>query len=92
VRRPRPVDRPQAERDAIVTERANATGLGGRRRNAGSTHEGARVAATKAIAAAIDRLTRVDPALGAHLSATVHTGGECRYSPDPADAPEWILS
>jgi hypothetical protein len=86
------LDRLQTERNAVLAELANGTGLGGRQRNTGSTHERARVAAIKAIATAINRIAAVDPSLGKHLRATVRTGGECVYSPHSTDAPEWILS
>lgn len=48
------LDALHAERDALVDELAAATGLGGRIRSSGSSQERARVAATKAITAAIE--------------------------------------
>jgi uncharacterized membrane protein len=80
-----------AERDALVGELAAATGLGGRARLTGSSHERARVAATKAITAAIDRLATIDAPLGRHLRATIRTGLHCSYQPDPDDTRDWIL-
>ncbi|MFI5613647.1 hypothetical protein [Amycolatopsis sp. NPDC051903] len=81
----------RAERDALVHELSTATGLGGRPRTGGSSRERARVAATKAISAAIARITTLDQPLGRHLRATVHTGSECSYRPDSGDHREWIL-
>jgi uncharacterized membrane protein len=81
----------RAERDALLHELAAATGLGGRDRTTGASNERARVAATKAIAAAIDRISKVDETLGRHLRATIHTGQHCNYEPDPDDPRKWIL-
>jgi hypothetical protein len=57
----------------------------------GSSHERARVAATKAITAAIDCISTVDAPLGRHLRATIRTGLQCSYQSDPDDTPSWIL-
>jgi hypothetical protein len=51
----------------------------------------ARVAATKAITPAIDRIATVDGPLGRHLRATIRTGLQCSYQPDPDDKQDWIL-
>ncbi|WP_445183264.1 hypothetical protein ACTXG6_32690 [Pseudonocardia sp. Cha107L01] len=85
------LDALHAERDALVGELAAATGLGGRARVTGSSHERARVAATKAITAAIDRIATVDAPLGRHLRATIRTGLHCSYQPAPDDKRDWIL-
>ncbi|HWB36012.1 MAG TPA: hypothetical protein VHA75_08305, partial [Rugosimonospora sp.] len=79
-----------AERDALVHELSAATGLGGRARTTGSHQERARIAATKAITAAIDRITAIDEPAGRHLKASIHTGHHCAYLPDHA-APRWLL-
>jgi hypothetical protein len=50
-----------------------------------------RLAARKAITAAIQRIATVDPALGKHLHATIRTGLSCSYEPDPDDLVDWIL-
>lgn len=81
----------QAERDALLHELAAAVGLGGRERTAGSSQERARVAATKAIVTAIERITAVDEPLGRHLRAAIHTGLHCSYQPGPDDRRDWIL-
>jgi uncharacterized membrane protein len=85
------LDALHAERDALVGELAAAVGLGGRARVIGSSHERARVSATKAITAAIDRIATVDAPLGRHLRATIRTGLQCSYQPDPDDKRDWIL-
>jgi hypothetical protein len=69
------------ERDALLQQLSADLGLGGRPRGTGSTHERARVAVTKAIGSALERIGRVDPEVGAHLRATVRTGTECCYQP-----------
>jgi len=86
------LDALHAERDALVGELAAAAGLGGRPRVTGSSNERARVAATKAITAAIDRIATVDTPLGRHLRATIRTGLQCSYQPDPDDKRDWILN
>jgi hypothetical protein len=80
-----------AEREALLGQVAAATGLGGRRRVAGATTERARVAVRKAIAAALARISDVDPALGRLLADTVSTGTVCRYDPDPGRRVRWNL-
>lgn len=82
----------KAERDALVHELTAAAGLGGRPRAAGASHERARIAATKAITAAITRITTLDEPLGHHLRDTVHTGTHCTYQPSPGDERHWILT
>ena len=81
-----------AERAALIRELAASTGLGGRARTTGSSQERARIAVTKAITAAITRITAVDAALGQHLRGAVHTGARCRYEPPAGDGREWILA
>jgi hypothetical protein len=79
------------EREALLREVAAATGLAGRRRRFGSADERARVAVRKAIAAALGRIDRHDPALARLLRDTVHTGATCRYDPDPGRPVSWLL-
>ena len=79
------------ERDALLDELSAAAGLGGRARGTGSTRERARVAATKAIATAIERITLVDDDLGRHLRESVRTGLHCSYRPDAGEV-DWVLT
>jgi tetratricopeptide (TPR) repeat protein len=81
----------QSERDALLDELARATGLNGQARTAGSSQERARVAAQKAIAAAISRIATVDASLARHLRSSIHTGLTCSYQPDRPDDPLWVL-
>jgi hypothetical protein len=70
-----------AERAALVHELTAAAGLGGRSRRLGDQAERARKTVTARIRDALRRIERADPALGAHLRATVTTGTSCVYEP-----------
>ena len=85
------LDAARTERDALLDEIARATGLSGRTRTAGSSHERARVAVKKAISAAIGRVATVNEPLARHLQTCIHTGLSCSYEPVPEDNLEWIL-
>jgi hypothetical protein len=85
------VERLSAERDALLDEIRNATGLGGRPRVTGGSAERARVAVRKAIAAALSRVEEHDAATARLLRGSVHTGGTCRYDPDPDSPVSWVL-
>lgn len=80
----------EGEYDALLAELSAAAGLDGNPRHVGSSAERARVAVTKAISTAIERIAAVDPDLGQYLADTVHTGAECCYRPTAA-APRWVL-
>lgn len=49
----------------------------------------ARVNVTRAIKAAVERVSEHSPDLGRHLSATVRTGTFCAYEPDPRVPIAW---
>ena len=85
------VERLTVERDALLDEVRGATGLGGRPRVIGGSAERARVAVRKAIAAALSRVEEHDVATARLLRASVHTGGSCRYDPDPDSPVSWVL-
>jgi hypothetical protein len=80
------------ERESLLAEVGSATGLHGRIRTMGSDAERARVAVTKAITTAIDRIAETDAAVGAHLRARVHTGTRCVYEQLSADGVRWVLT
>ncbi|MGW0808017.1 hypothetical protein [Nonomuraea sp. NPDC002799] len=69
------------EREWLMAELAAATGIGGRARPFTGSEERARIAVGKAIRRALSRISAVDPAIGAELRATVHTGLRCSYRP-----------
>ncbi len=81
----------RAERDALLAELGASTGIGGRARVSGSTSERARVAATKAIGAAISRIEAVEPLLAGHLRDSVRTGTDCSYRPLAGTEIMWVL-
>ena len=81
----------QHERDALLHELRVAAGLGGRSRQTGGSADRARVAVRKAVAAALARISELDPPTGRLLSHTVSTGSVCRYEPDPDRPTTWQL-
>jgi hypothetical protein len=81
----------EAEIDALTGELARAAGLGGRDRAIASPAERARVSVTKAIRTAIKAIGRQSPELGAHLTASIHTGRFCSYAPPGEAPPRWRL-
>jgi hypothetical protein len=77
-------ERAAGERDALLAQLRSASGLGGRPRRLGAETERARKAVTARIRDVVRRIDAVHPDLGAHLSATVHTGTSCTYAPGDA--------
>jgi class 3 adenylate cyclase len=75
------------EREALVAELAGAARGAGA--SVGSDAERARVAVTKGLKAAQDRIAASHPELAAHLAATLRRGTFCSYTPDPASPVEW---
>ncbi|HXJ35657.1 MAG TPA: hypothetical protein VMS22_16615 [Candidatus Eisenbacteria bacterium] len=71
----------RAELEALVDQLRQATGLGGRDRRAVSNVDRVRVAVTRRIRAAIAQIEKYHEPLGAHLTATIHTGYFCSYGP-----------
>src|SRR5262249_17008370 len=51
--------------------------------------ERVRLAVTRAVKAALRRITAEHPELGRHLAATVRRGYVCRYLPDPWSGIRW---
>jgi hypothetical protein len=69
-----------AEREAVLAQLREATGLGGRPRSfANRPAERARKAVAGRVRDAIRKLAPDMPALAAHLDATIVTGTYCRY-------------
>jgi hypothetical protein len=83
------IERASLEREALVAELDSLA----RSRGAppGSDVERARVAVTKAIKFALDRIAEVHPELGAHLAATIRRGYACAYLPDPRVPASWEI-
>ncbi|MEU7226343.1 ATP-binding protein [Streptomyces chrestomyceticus] len=82
-------ERARVELDAVTEQLAGAVGLGGRDRRAASDGERARLSVTKALKAAVKRISVHDPVLGQHLERSVRTGAYCSYAPDPATRIGW---
>ena len=53
--------------------------------------ERARLAVTKRIKAAVKRIEQHHAVLGLHLVATIKTGYQCAYLPDPHDPISWSI-
>jgi len=69
------------EIEFIQAEVSSALGLGGRDRKSSSHAERARLAITKTVKAALDRIRDADPELGRHLAVSIRTGNFCAYVP-----------
>ncbi|MFI0479638.1 AAA family ATPase [Actinomadura sp. 9N215] len=78
-----------SERQALVHQLRQASGLGDRPRRASSEAERARVNVTRTLRSAIERLVPVAPRAAAHLRASIKTGLACRYDPAPGGPPRW---
>ncbi|WBB69319.1 ATP-binding protein [Micromonospora sp. WMMD812] len=79
----------QAERTALLAELRRATGLGGRPRTQAGEAERARVNATRALWAVVERVEVAAPLAGAHLRASLHTGRLFRYQPAAGGPARW---
>ena len=75
-------ERAEAELDVLVTQLADAFGLGGRARAKGSSAERARTTVAYRIRSAVRRITQAHPDLGRHLRNSVRTGMWCSYAPE----------
>jgi hypothetical protein len=69
------------EIEFIQAEVSSALRLGGRDRKSSSHAERARLAITKTVKAALDRIREADPELGRHLAVSIRTGYFCVYVP-----------
>jgi hypothetical protein len=85
------IARVQQEIDFLTGEIVSGVGLGGRDRRAASAAERARVNVTRAIKAALQRLSTHHPALGLYLTRTINTGTFCSYTPDIDLPSPWKL-
>jgi predicted ATPase len=79
----------ESEIEFIKRELARALGLGGRDRHTGSAAERARINVTRAIRAAIQRVSEHHGSLGKLLDESIRTGSFCRYVPSPKVAINW---
>jgi non-specific serine/threonine protein kinase len=81
----------QSEIDFLAAELAAAVGVGGRDRRAAAIAERARLNVTKAIKAALSKISESHPPLGHHLATSIKTGTFCTYTPDPTQPISWTL-
>jgi hypothetical protein len=88
---PERISRVRLEIDALTQQLAQAFGLGGRVRPAGSAAERARINVTRSLRAVIARVAEAFPDLGHHLDTTVQTGVFSAYRPGPSPALVWRL-
>ena len=79
----------ESEIDFLAQEISRAVGLGGRNRRAGSAAERARLNVTRAVKAALQKISEREASLGALLDRRVKTGLFCSYSPDPRASQSW---
>ena len=70
------------ERDWLVAELSAATGLNGRARHFTDDVERSRIAVTKAIRRALNRVAAADPVIGNELQTRVRTGQRCCFLTD----------
>ena len=84
-------ERAHAEMDALLRELRRAVGLGGRDRPTGSDAERARINVARSLRRAIAAINDQSPLLGAHLTDSVRTGGQCIYLAEPAAALSWTV-
>ncbi len=79
----------EEEIDFIEAEVSRAVGLGGRDRLASSATERARISVTKAIKAAVAKISQQNRDLADYLLATIKTGNFCSYRPDDEPPVFW---
>lgn len=72
----------QQEMDILTETLAAAVGLRGKDRRVSSHAERTRVSVTKAIRAAVKKISHHHPTLGHYLDTTLKTGAFCSYTPD----------
>jgi non-specific serine/threonine protein kinase len=84
-------ERLRREIEILAGELSRGFGLGGRPRRASAPAERARVAVTRAIKYAVERIAEHDAALAEHLHRAVRTGTFCVYAPSSRDQVAWTL-
>ena len=82
----------ESEIDFLAHEIARAVGLGGRDRRAGSAAERARLNVTRAIKAALQKISEFNVPLGELLNRSIKTGSFCIYVADPRVPVDWQFS
>jgi tetratricopeptide (TPR) repeat protein len=88
---PARAERAETERKVILDELRRNTGLGGRPRQTSPEAERARVNVTRALRATLDQIALRAPKAGAHLQASIRTGGTCRYQAAAGGPTRWSV-
>ena len=79
----------ETEIEFLTRELSRALDNRGRDRRAGSVSERARLNVTRAIKAALQKISNRHPPMGALLEQTIRTGTFCLYAPDPLTSITW---
>jgi tetratricopeptide (TPR) repeat protein len=82
----------ESELEFLRRELARAIGLGGRDRRAGSAAERARLNVTRAIRAALQKISEQHPGFAELLDRSIRTGAFCSYKPDLTQPVIWKFS
>ncbi|HYL57413.1 MAG TPA: AAA family ATPase, partial [Candidatus Acidoferrales bacterium] len=85
-------DQIETEIEFVHHELERSMGRGGRDRRTGSNAERARLNVTRAIRAALEKITEQQPALGELLDRSIRTGSFCSYIPVPERPVIWQFS
>jgi AAA ATPase domain/Cyclic nucleotide-binding domain len=79
----------ESELEVLTRQLAQAVGIFGRDRRSGSAAERARLNVTRAIRAAIQKISERHALLGELLGTCIQTGSFCSYIPNPRAPIEW---
>ena len=79
----------ESEIEFLEREIKRAVGIGGRDRRAGSAAERARLNITRAVKAALQRISEQQASMGELLECSIKTGSFCSYTPDPRIQVNW---
>jgi predicted ATPase len=85
-------DQIEAEIESVQHEIERSIGRGGRDRRTGSNAERARLNVTRAIRAALEKISEQQAALGELLDRSIRTGSFCSYIPAPENPVVWQFS
>ena len=81
----------ESELEALTRQLAQAVGMFGRDRRSGSAAERARLNVTRAIRAAVQKVSERNAPLGELLGTCIRTGSFCSYIPNARSPIEWKL-
>lgn len=81
--------RPGEQIPSVELQTVGGSARSAKRARLKPTPEQARLAVTKGIKTALERIATAHPELGVHLEATIRRGYLCRYLPDPRRPIVW---